>query len=157
MRGADCLDRAVGAQALERAERTGHGVVIVIVGIMHQQDVDAVEPKTRQALLHRSHHAVITEIEHRPLARRALVMRVLGGSAIGRTQQAADLGGDGVGVTRLLPQECAKASLREAKAVQRRGVEEADSERPGAGDRRFRIGIADGAEQSAERGGTEAE
>ena len=129
----------------------------MIVGIVHEQDIDAVEPKARQALLHRTHHAVITEIEHRPLARRALVMLVLGGSAIGRTQQAADLGRDGVGVTGLLPQECAKPPFREAKAVERRGVEEADSERPGAGDRGFRIGIADGAEQSAERGGTEAE
>ena len=41
--------------------------------------------------------------------------------------------------------------------AERRGVEEADSERPGTGDRRLRIGVADGGEQAAERGGTEAE
>ncbi|MHC2600169.1 hypothetical protein ACVL92_000983 [Bradyrhizobium liaoningense] len=129
----------------------------MVVGIMHEQDVDAVEPKARQALLDRSHHPVMAEIEHRPLARRALVVLVLGGSAIRCAQQTADLGRDDVGVARLLPQECAQPPLGKTKAIERRGVEEADAGRPGARDRRLRIGIADGGEQSTERSGTETD
>jgi len=84
-------------------------------------------------------------------------MVVLRGAAIRHAQQAADLGRDGVGLARLLPQECAQTPFGQAEAIERRGVEEADASLPGACDRCFGIGVADGGEQSAERGGAESD
>ena len=44
--GTDRLDRPIGAQALERAEGTVGGFLIVIIRIMDQQYVNVVEPET---------------------------------------------------------------------------------------------------------------
>jgi hypothetical protein len=54
-------------------------------------------------------------------------------------------------------QKTAEATLGQSEAVERRGVKEADAERPGALDCRFCIGVADRREQSAEGSRPEAD
>jgi hypothetical protein len=55
----------------------------------------------------------------------------------------------------LRPEEASQPTLGKTEAVERRGVEVADAQRPGPLDRRFRLVIADRHEQAAQRRGAE--
>jgi hypothetical protein len=65
----------------------------VIIRIVDEQHIDAVESETAEALVHRAHHAIIAEIKLRPLGGRALVVSIFR-SRSGRSQQTPDLGRD---------------------------------------------------------------
>src|SRR5262245_65673600 len=94
---------------IKGAKGAADGIVVVIIRIVDEQDVDAIEPQACEAVLHRTHHAVVAEIELRPLGRRALVVIVFR-CGTGRAQHAADLGGDCKGVALLPAQKTAQAT-----------------------------------------------
>src|SRR5260370_24147903 len=62
---AHSADRAIGAQTIERFISAPDGLVVVVVGVVDVQDVDAVEAQPREALLEGPHDSVVAEIEHR--------------------------------------------------------------------------------------------
>jgi hypothetical protein len=49
----------------------------VIIRIVDEQNVDTIEPEAVEAVLHRTHDAVVAEIELRPLGGCSLVVIVL--------------------------------------------------------------------------------
>src|SRR5512134_3366903 len=46
---------------------------IVVIRIMDEQYINAVEPETDEAFLNRAHHAVVAEVESRPLGGCSLI------------------------------------------------------------------------------------
>ena len=57
-------DDALRAQLLERREGPVERLPVVLVGIVHEQEVDAVEPEALEAGLERGEHAVAAVVAH---------------------------------------------------------------------------------------------
>ena len=76
---------ALVAESRERAERAGQRLVVVVVGIVDERDIDAVETEPVEALLERAQRGVVGEVEVRLERRRALPRRR------SRTKEPADL------------------------------------------------------------------
>ncbi len=122
---ADCAHDALVAEPCERRERAGKRVGVVVVGIVHERDVDAVETEPLEAPLERAQRAVGGEVE---------VGAVPGGRA--GLEKPADLCRHDVLVAGLAGQRRAEPLFREPGAVVRRGVEVPNTEIPRAGQRR---------------------
>ena len=148
-------DHALAAQPVERGVGARDGVLVVVVRVVDVQDVDAVETEPLEALLDRAEHPVVAEVEDRIQGRDASPDRLarLGGRV--RAQQAPDLRREHEVVARPPGEDTAEALLRQAEAVEGRGVEEADAPLPGQLDRRVRGLVADRLEQPAERCGAQ--
>src|SRR5260370_32319326 len=93
---------------------------------MDVQDVDAVEAQPSQAFLEGPHDAVVTAVEHGVDGRRA-APGLAGFGQRFRTKKPADLTCEGEFVAGLLPQPLAQSQFTQPMAVQRPGVEAADS------------------------------
>ena len=82
---------------------------------------------------------------------------VVGADRVRRPDEPADLRREHERVARHVAQHAADAPLRRAVAVQRRRVEIADADVPGAPDHRPRVIVGDRAEQAADRRAPETE
>ena len=161
----DRPDRAGRAQLVERAIAAPHRLGIALleevalplpVDVVDVHDVDARQAETLQRILDRTHRAVVGIVEdgregqragERPLGRRRRV----------RPEQPADLGRQHERVPRHAAQALADAMLRQAVAVERRGVEVGHPGAARRGGRRAKRVVAHLGEQVAERSAAEAE
>jgi hypothetical protein len=126
---------------------------VVLVGIVDEQDVDAVQAKALEARRDRAQDAVAAVVAPAPVRRghgEALV--VVAGHLGDRLEQPSDLRGQDELVTRALGERGADAPLGEAEPVVRRGVEVAHAELPRRVDGRARIRVGRGAVEIAELG-----
>ena len=62
--GTDRPDDTFGTQSIKSRPRTLHGLLPVIVGVMDQRDVDAVDTDALEARFERADHAVRAVVEH---------------------------------------------------------------------------------------------
>ena len=155
--GADGPHHALLPQLVEGGVGAVQHLAVVLVGIVHEHDVDPVEAHPLEARLERAQHALAAVVA--PPARRgrdgeALVV-LAGAGGIG-LEQPPDLGRDDERVARALAQDRADAALRQAQPVVRGRVEVADAGVPRALDgaagvlvRRHPIQVAD--RRAAER------
>src|SRR5205823_6136421 len=155
--GADRADRALRAQPVERAVRTGECLLLALLGVVDVQDVDAIEAEPLQALLERAERTVVAVVEDRLERRRLVPDRATRLPRGAGAQEPAHLGRERVRVPRLPPEREAEPPLGEAVPVQRRRVEEADPALPGPLDGREGGVLVDGLEQAAERRSPESE
>ena len=131
--GAEARDDALVAQLGERLRAGRRRGLPVIVGVVHVDDVDAVDAEPLEAVLDRAQHPVAAEVvhpagvgRHVEAVREVALVRGLGT----RHQHAPDLRGQDVLVARVRGQRAPEAALREPEAVVRRGVEIADAALP---------------------------
>ena len=154
--GSDRANRALVPQTLERAERDAGRLVVVLVGVVDVQHVDAVEREPLEALGDRAKHALLAEVEDRIDIRRAVVVA----HRIGVRQlaeQPPDLRRDHDFVARQGRQTTTETRLREPVPVLRRGVEKAHSGVDGLGDRGGRSLVRDRLVEPADRSRPETE
>jgi hypothetical protein len=156
---ADGADGAFGAHPLQRRIRLGERLLLVVVRVVDEHDVDAVELEPFQAGLQAAVYAVGAEI---PLA-------VVGGGQGGEAvcgvgaegglhvvdgvvgyEQAADLGAEGELLAGSGLQHGAEAAFRQAQAVVRGRVEAADALFPGRLDGGAGVLLGDGAVEPGE-------
>ena len=153
----DRPDRAIRPQSVKRAVCPVHGLGFMVVRVVDMQDIDPVEAQPSQTLLERSHHAVIAEIEHRPLRGRTRVIGVLAVWRDWQPQQTAHLGGQHVRVARLAAEHGAQTALGRSVPVHGGRVEEPDTMAPGRLDHLLRIVIGHRAVETPEWSGSQAE
>src|SRR5690242_6866943 len=127
----------------------------MLLRVVHEDDVDAVEPEALEALVERGANPERAEIEDRADALRLRKRRCLSGG--GGAKQPADLRREHELVAWLALQHRADEPLRSSVAVQRRDVEQADAAIPGALDHRRRGFLAHRLEQAAVRPAADAE
>jgi hypothetical protein len=126
---------------------------------MEERDVDVAEPEPLEAGLQRAPNAIAGEVEDR-LERAALrpylpVAAVV--TALRPDEHAPDLRRHDELGARPAGQRGAQAPLREARAVQRGGIERAHASVPRGRDRRSRLGLAHAPVQPADRGAAEGQ
>ena len=116
------------------------GLLAVGVGadVVNQEDVDAVQPQTGEAELHRAHDAVVAVVVIDPERQRLDVAVVRHLVCRNGAQEPADLGGQHIGVPRLFPQDVTHPVFGQAKAIERCRVEIPDPRIPGGHDGRLR-------------------
>ncbi|MNR09788.1 hypothetical protein D3C85_1260070 [compost metagenome] len=137
--------------------------VEVLRNIVHPHDVEPVGLQALQAVLDRAQRRRLGVVVDDPVGAAvpehvALLAQVTGGDVLHLVQdQAPDLGGQHDAVAVAAGQRVAQARFRQAGAVERRGVEEADAVLPGGIDGRLRLGFGNGAEHVAQRCGAEAQ
>ena len=127
----------------------------MIVRVVDVKDVDALDAQPRNALLDRTHDAVVREvkdgIERGRIGKRLALWR----SA--RAEKAADLGREHELIARLGPQDGAETLLREAVSILRRGIEKANARRPGGLDDAVRLVIREGLKQTPQGSSAETQ
>src|SRR5207302_5502221 len=116
---------------------------------------EPVQTKPAQAFLHRAHHTVVGEIEHRIDRRHSLVRLSRLGRRAG-TQESAYFRGEHELVARLRTQHRTQSQLGEAVAVEGSGVEEADARLPGGLDHPVCLVVSNRLEQAAQGCGAQA-
>jgi hypothetical protein len=121
------------------------------VEVVHQEDVDPPGAEALQAVLERTHHAVVGVVVDLGKRQAVLELAVVEGRRIARLEQAPDLGREHEIGARLAAQRLAEAMLRQAEAVQRRGVEIADAGIMAGLERGPRLGIRERPVHVAER------
>ena len=131
--GADGADHALRAQLRQRGEGIRQRGFDIVVAIVDVQNVDAVEAEPFEALLMRPAHTLGAKIED---GVQAAIWRVIRGElqCMGRgpaTEEIADLRRDHVGVAGEPAKNAADDFLAAAMAVERSGVEQAQSVPPG--------------------------
>ena len=122
-------------------------------GITHLRA--ALDAQPRNALLDRTHDAVVREvkdgIERGRIGKRLALWR----SA--RAEKAADLGREHELIARLGPQDGAETLLREAVSILRRGIEKANARRPSGLDDAVRLVIREGLKQTPQGSSAETQ
>ena len=122
---------------------------------MDVEDIDPVQTKPAQAFLHRAHHTVVGEIEHRIDRRHALVCLPRLGRRAG-PHEPAYFRGEHELVARLRTQHRAQSQLGEAVPIERGGIEEADARLPSGLDHAVRLVVGNRLEQAAQGCGAQA-
>jgi len=164
---ADRADHPCCPQLLQRRVRLAECLLTVVVRVVDERDVDAVQAEPAQARLQAAPDAVRAEVEPPDLGRRDVEARGVTGrpgpaGAGGRgrpggLEEAADLGGEHVLVSRTVPQGVAQTALGQAEAVVRRGVERADAAVPRRVDRGCGVVVAHRGEQVPDRRAAEGQ
>ncbi|MNM94929.1 hypothetical protein D3C81_1073490 [compost metagenome] len=152
---------AAGSQFIEGAKTAASrqlAPVLLIVfamrglaNIVHEQDIDALEPQPLQAVLVRTQHAVIRVVvmgTERQRRGKAVVAGAHGGVG---PHQPSHLGADHKFMAGPFAQRRAETALGLGIAIERRRVEEAHAGIPRAIERDARLRVADGLVQAAYR------
>src|SRR5207248_1386429 len=108
---ADRADNALVAQLRERGQGLVASLLVAVIRIVHQRDVDAVEPESPEALGQRPERSVAREVEVRLERGPVLKVRLAG------PQQSPDLRRDGERLARVVVQRRAQSLLGETGAV----------------------------------------
>ena len=141
---ADRTHRAFGPQALERTVRAVDRLGVVVVRIVDENDVDAVEAQPVEALLEGTQRALVAEVEHRERrGTREGSLRRPGRQEPPHLRREHELVG--------------RDLLGEPGSVERRGVEQLQACVESTADDGVCRLVRDGFEQAAERRGAEAE
>ena len=151
-------DDALGAQLGQRRRRLLEGFPDVVVRIVDEDEVDAIEAEALEARLDRAEHPVTAEVPDPAMGRgdgEPLRIRLIAG--VRGLQPPAHLRGHHELVARVGPQRPAEPSFGQAEAVVGCGVEVAKAGIPGCGTAVIRHVIGDSAEQVADLRAAEPE
>ena len=147
----DRADQAFRAEPLERGIGLLERVPVVVVGVVQEHDVDALEAEADQALLEGAQDAVGTEVEHPPERRGDREAFVVGPPRrVDRLEEASGLGREHELVTGASLQGVAETAFGQPEAVVRCRVKGADPEVPSRVDGRASVLVGDLAEEVAE-------
>jgi Bacterial extracellular solute-binding protein len=102
---ADGANGSLVPESRQRPERAGKRILVVVVGVVDEGDVDAVEPEPVEAFGKRPKCCVVREVEIRAFPARCV-----------RTKQAADLRRHNERVALLVPEEGAEPLFGEARS-----------------------------------------
>jgi hypothetical protein len=157
--GADGADRALRAQLVQGGVGLLDRRPPVVVRVVQQCDVDAVQGEALQAGLQRPPYPRPREVPHPPVGRgHGEALAVAAGRAVRvGHQEAAYLGRHHQLGSRPRRQRAAQAPFREAQPVVGGGVEEAHAGPQRRRHRRDGGGLLDGLVEAADRGAAEAE
>ena len=153
--GADRPHHALLAELEQRGEGALERGLLVIVRVVDEHDIEAVESEASEAVVDRTQHAVARVVEPRRKATRhpedaGVEVRI-------GNESPSDLRREHEFVTRVAAQDAAEPSLREPVAVERRGVEAPDACVPCRRHRRVGDVLVERGEHVAERGATQPE
>ena len=127
------------------------------IGIVHQDDVDAVEPEPSEARVERAANTVPAVVERNLEGWNTDEPVPVVVLADGWLEQPADLAGQDIVAARLASEKPAEPALAQTVTVERGGVEVADTSLPGAVERGMCLIVGDGPAQIADRPAAEAE
>ncbi len=162
---ADAADHFLGAQLVERDVGAGHrllearlaGVAVgPAVGVVNQQQIEAVEPEPDQRLLDRAPHAVIGVVVDAAMRESADEAR-LAHARLPRLHAPPDLGRQHEFFARNPAERSADAMLGQAVAVMRRGVEQRHARLEGGAHRADRRRVVEHAVDVAQRRAAESQ
>lgn len=155
----DGPDYPLVAQRHQRGQRAGDRLVDVVIGVVHIDDVDAVELHPGEARLQTAPHPVTGVVEDTDeVVAHVEGVRHVGPRRVGvRLEEPADLGTEHVGVAGPTGEGGAEAALRQAEAVVRCRVVVAHSLLPGGRNDRVRRAVVHRAVEVAEVGATQPE
>ncbi len=129
-------DQPVAAELFQRRECPLQRRTVMVIGVVHEGDVDTVQAQAGPAVVKRAQHAIPAVVADPPPGRRHVEALGVAAGCARRVwhQQPADLGGHHELVPGPSVQRGAEAAFRQAEPIVGCGVEVAYARRPGGVD-----------------------